>query len=352
MQREQALYSTSRERAVTPEGAEQVGAAASIVKSPTVSVVIPLFNKRRTLGRTLASILAQTFTDYEVIVVDDGSTDGGGELIAGLDDPRFRLVAQANAGPGAAKNRGAAEARADTVAFLDADDEWDPRFLEIAVAKLSEHPECDVFCSDVFLGGDRRVTLWTRGKSGAYCDGPYRLKLGTPGADVQQALSAFSSCGNVYRRSVVLQYDGFFAEGRCTYAEDVYLWIQVYLNHSIYCCTTPLGCYHMEDSELAIGTEARRNAMPLEPALTHADAIRRAAPTELREWLEEWMAWHAMNSAFLQLGTKNTAQATWLMREFPAMKRWRSRYLKLWCRSRAPRIYASVAGWSRKLRAV
>ncbi|HEY9286336.1 MAG TPA: glycosyltransferase, partial [Pyrinomonadaceae bacterium] len=70
--------------------------------TPRVSVIVPLYNKGAFVRRALDSIAAQTFADFEAIVVDDGSTDGGARVVAGYADARFRLVAQRNAGPGAA----------------------------------------------------------------------------------------------------------------------------------------------------------------------------------------------------------------------------------------------------------
>src|SRR5262245_50985738 len=104
-----------------------------------VSVIIPLYNKATTVERTLASIDAQTIRDFEVIVVDDGSTDGSADLIAAWPEPRIRLIRQENAGPGAARNKGLAEANGRYVAFLDADDEWLPEFLEHSLHLLESY---------------------------------------------------------------------------------------------------------------------------------------------------------------------------------------------------------------------
>jgi glycosyltransferase involved in cell wall biosynthesis len=94
------------------------------------SVVVPLWNKRHTVAATLASALAQSWRDFELIIVDDGSTDGGMEEAARFDDPRIRRLRQVNQGPGPARNAAIRAARHDWYAFLDADDLWLPDHLE------------------------------------------------------------------------------------------------------------------------------------------------------------------------------------------------------------------------------
>ena len=107
-----------------------------------ITVVIPLYNKEKTIVTALDTVLTQTYQDFEVVVVDDGSTDNGAAVVELYTDPRIRLISQENAGVSAARNHGIAEARGEYVAFLDADDEWLPEFLSEIVSLQREFPNC------------------------------------------------------------------------------------------------------------------------------------------------------------------------------------------------------------------
>ncbi|MBN4046688.1 glycosyltransferase family 2 protein [bacterium AH-315-P07] len=115
--------------------------------APRISVVIPLYNQSDSIRRTLESVLAQSFEDFEVLVVDDGSTDAGGDVVSGLEYARVQLIHQENSGVSAARNRGISEARGKIVAFLDADDEWYPDYLENIVSLADRYPECGVYAT-------------------------------------------------------------------------------------------------------------------------------------------------------------------------------------------------------------
>lgn len=94
------------------------------------SVIIPLYNKAHTIERTLRSVFAQTYQKFEVIVINDGSTDGSEEIVEKIENQRIRLISQENLGVSAARNRGVQESKHEWIAFLDGDDEWMPNYLE------------------------------------------------------------------------------------------------------------------------------------------------------------------------------------------------------------------------------
>lgn len=112
-----------------------------------ISVVIPLYNKVVSIAHTLETVRQQTYSDYEIVVIDDGSTDGSADVVRSVDDSRIRILAQSNAGVSAARNRGIEEAHGEFIAFLDADDEWKPDYLETQMHLVGKYPQCDVFAT-------------------------------------------------------------------------------------------------------------------------------------------------------------------------------------------------------------
>ncbi len=108
---------------------------------PRVSVIIPAYNAAATIARTIESVRRQTFDDFEIVVVDDGSTDGTAERVREIGDPRIKLRSYANGGLPTARNRGIAEARGEYLAFLDADDLWARGKLESHIAALTRRAE-------------------------------------------------------------------------------------------------------------------------------------------------------------------------------------------------------------------
>lgn len=115
------------------------------------SIVIPLYNKEATVERALRSVFKQTVQDFEIIVVNDGSTDNGARVVESIKNQHIRLIHQENQGVSVARNRGIAEAQHELIAFLDADDEWLPEFLETIRRMVDHYPNCGLYATRYFL---------------------------------------------------------------------------------------------------------------------------------------------------------------------------------------------------------
>mgnify|MGYP006290751083 CR=1 FL=1 len=108
---------------------------------PLVTVIMPAYNCEQYIGDALRSVLSQSYQNLEIIVIDDGSTDRSAEIVAGLPDDRISLIQQSNAGSAAARNRGLAAATGELLAFIDGDDLWHPRKIELQTQFLSSQAE-------------------------------------------------------------------------------------------------------------------------------------------------------------------------------------------------------------------
>lgn len=118
---------------------------------PKISVVIPLYNKDFIISETLNSVLAQTFTDFEVIIVNDGSTDNSLEVVSQYTDDRIRLYNQENSGVSKTRNVGIEYAKGELIAFLDADDYWYPNHLEELYQLYLDFPNCGLYASRYYM---------------------------------------------------------------------------------------------------------------------------------------------------------------------------------------------------------
>jgi glycosyltransferase involved in cell wall biosynthesis len=171
---------------------------------PTVSVVLPTYNRDALVQQAVRSVLRQTFGDWELIVVDDGSTDDTRAFVVGLNDPRVQLVPLAHSGnPAWARNAGLARARGEWIAFLDSDDFWLPPKLERQLAELRAHPNCRWSCTG--FGFIDEAGAPTHQRSGE----PYRATSGW----ILESLLAFAATAStptlVVRRSLLDDVGGF-----------------------------------------------------------------------------------------------------------------------------------------------
>ena len=259
-----------------------------------LSVIVPLYNKAPYIQRALESVFAQTWVDYEILVVDDGSTDEGAKIVRRFRDPRLRVISQANAGPGASRNRGLKEAQGAYVAFLDADDEWLPAFLERSVAVLDRPGRGLATVSSGYLlypGGRSTEEMW---RKRGLREGIYEVNTETPPRFLVYLLAYLSPWNTMARRDVLLRWGGFFSENRCVYGEDSYLWLKILMNEPVGLILEPLACFHTEASALSGNLSGAR---PVEPILTNPEGIEACCPDALRTLLRQVLTLRAIKTA-------------------------------------------------------
>lgn len=259
-----------------------------------VSIVVPLYNKRQCVRRTLDSIAAQTFADFEVLVVDDGSSDGGAHIVANYADPRFRLITQRNAGPGAARNRGVAEAKGDLLAFLDADDEWLPNYIEDNVRRLNDLGENVASISSGYIEYPSAISREPMWRARGITEGTFRACPDTSPLGAVYRLAYMSPWSTMVRANVVRKWGGFYSRNRCLYAEDVYLFLKILLNETVAFHLDPLVRLHTEASELCRNLKGAR---PVEPFLVDPSEIENVCPQHLRNLLAKILAIRAFKTA-------------------------------------------------------
>ena len=124
---------------------------------PFFSVIIPLFNKEKFIEATLKSVLNQTFIDFEILIINDGSTDNSATIIEGFDDPRIRYFLKENAGVSSARNDGIEKAQSNYISFIDADDYWYPDFLEEMFKIIQNYPQQKAFSAAIEIETSKKV---------------------------------------------------------------------------------------------------------------------------------------------------------------------------------------------------
>lgn len=271
------------------------------MSEPTVSVIIPAYRAAQTIGRAIDSLLTQTRPPQEILVIDDGSPDDLASTLAAYGE-RVRLHRQANGGAASARNRGIELATGELIAFLDADDYWEPFKLERQLAILERHPEVGLIAAHSFqeLPGEPRYTYPVSPS------GYYDRVLSVGGAETVEVARRIWTSTVVVRRSVLAEqrFDTSLAT-----AEDVDLWIRLVLAAPVYLMSQPLATGVLTAGSLSrsdISGDARNMLAVIH---RHARVLGRAGVRggRLRVY-REWAAGH--------LGNGEPREAIW-----PAWKR-------------------------------
>ena len=247
--------------------------------TPIVSVAIPLFNKASFIVDTVRSALAQTFVDFEIVVVDDGSTDGGAEKLAELCEPRLVLIRQQNSGVALARTRAMREGRGRYVAFLDADDFWHPEHLAHLILLAERFPEAALF-GNAYVKGIARNPTWPARKKAVR----YRL-ADDYFAECAAGRAPFYTSSCMVSRDGALALGGFPA-GNYYGGEDLALWMRLAAEAPV-AVSDFVGCFYRRGIE----------------SLTRIGAFQNASDVSmktLRELLEQHPNWPDTRKAALR----------------------------------------------------
>lgn len=292
-------------------------------RSPQVSVVIPTHNRAHLLRRAIASVLRQTFTDFEVLVVDDASTDGTGTVVANFRDRRIRLLPlSTRGGPSRARNDGMQAARGDLIALLDSDDEWLPSKLERQVSRLrqSSDPERTL----VYCLYARRDAL-----TGRTVVPPRIAPEGSCFADLTRGWTFVTSAALV-PRSALLATGGF--DERLAIGEDHDLWLQL-ANAGVQFAAVQdelVIVHHHFGPHQSADPGAQRLASRLLDAKWKQTIRRATGESGYRRW-RAWQYTQLQMTQFLRVREASAAGARWTAwRECLAMCRclpWSRRFL-------------------------
>lgn len=254
-----------------------------------ISVVMPLYNKAAYVVEAIDSVLRQTYPAFEIIVIDDGSTDGGPDRVKQISDTRIRLVSQSNAGVSVARNHGIDIASGDYIAFLDADDRYQPGFFAKIVELIEQFPEAGMHCTayTCFWDDGHKEARRLRGAS----DGE---SLRIPDFYAAWTQGAFTSTIAIVVASKLLKNSTLrFPPGE-KLGEDQDLWFRTAECTAVAYANTPLADYRMGVQGSATQGNAVLDVLPCYRRLSER-LERKQVPERLQPGARRLLASHLLN---------------------------------------------------------
>ena len=217
-----------------------------------ISVVIPLYNKEKAIVNTLRSVLTQTYTDFEVVVVDDGSTDNSLNVVRSFVDSFthssfVKIIHKENGGVSSARNRGIKEAKGDYIALLDGDDLWEQTFLTEQLKLIHDFPQAGMWGVNTAFIKNGKCWKWEQGMGDGY-RGYVENYFGTSHNDL------FCSSSVVIRKDV-FEKVGYFDE-RISSSEDLDMWYRIILKYPVVFYDKVL-VYYNQDAENRVSYDTK-----------------------------------------------------------------------------------------------
>lgn len=210
---------------------------------PFFSIIIPLYNKENFIEDTLNSVLNQSFIDFEMIVINDGSTDKSEEKVLKFKDPRIQYFYKENNGVSSARNYGIEKATSNYIAFIDADDYWHPNFLQEIFKNIEHFPELKVFSTAIEIEISKKTfpSTYSIAKTGDFQIVNY--------FEASSKQSVISSSSAVFHKSVFEKAGNF--DTNLKNGEDTDLWIRIGLNYPILFYWKVLARYVYDEKSLS-----------------------------------------------------------------------------------------------------
>lgn len=292
------------------------------------SIVIPLYNKANSISETLQSVLNQTYTDFEIIIVNDGSTDNSLEMVRQFKDERIRIFSKSNGGVSSARNFGIKQAKGKYIALLDADDLWKPDFLFEMHKLITKYPNCGIYASG-HIHRDKKDTIYASDKEGIienyfqrYWEKKYPF--------------CHSSC--VVIPTAVFLETGYFQEDMAA-GEDTYMWIKIAAKYKV--CVTPkiLEIHQMEFSSYKTWSNIKKN-------LSNNSCIDLYTPDNF--YLNEVLAYWGIAEGINQRLINNTKYSIKCEKDYSYTKLNKKSYYFLYLLNRLPNsiVYIIKRTWS------
>lgn len=214
------------------------------------SIIVPLYNKANYITKTIQSVFEQTYQSFEIIIVNDSSTDNSLEVVNRIQDERMVVYTKNNGGVSSARNYGIGKAKYDYIVFLDADDIWEKDFLSSIVELIKTYPQAGMFCT----GFDKMIGQQRKYESVFPNDGKMRLITNYCQTVMEHGFTPCWTSAICIKKDIISEV-GLFPEG-IRAAEDLDMWLRIGLKYPIAYLSSPKAIYQSE-------TENNYNSKPI-----------------------------------------------------------------------------------------
>jgi len=284
------------------------------------TVIIPLYNKEKHIKRAIQSVLTQTYQKFELILVDDGSTDSGLKIVSEIYDKRLKIIKKENGGVSSARNKGIENATYDYIAFLDADDSWYPNFLSSIYEMIKSYPKAGAYCT-AYEFEKNENEIKTANINVEIKKGTYEVVDYFKGALKKPLISASS----VVIKKKVFEEIGSFSE-KLSRGEDLDMWIRVALNYNVIFLNDVLATYYLNATNRSVSRKGIYNISIMSKAESILEQEQKNGNTSI--YFEEYMIKIIISKIRYLINNNRLKEAKNLLRKYKHTKYNKKAWLK------------------------